>query len=124
MRLPGLMCCGSATQALSSASLLGIVSEASVERVAMWVRSGPITPWAGVPRIWWQEAHAVERKAFLPAFLAGVTGGAAGPDISASHGRYTPGGPAENFIDMLQGWPLVNSAPLPSNPHCSDPERV
>ena len=60
------MWCGSHTHVARSARRLGIVSAASVERLCRWVRSGPISPRAGVPRIVWQLAHASSRKTRSP----------------------------------------------------------
>ena len=42
---------------------------AIVMRLAKCVRSGPTSPWAAVPRIWWQSAHEFAMKTCLPARL-------------------------------------------------------
>jgi hypothetical protein len=99
--VPDVICCGSEIQRDSHLVLFGIACAASVERVARWVRSGPIVPRAGVPRIVWQLEQRCDRNTRSSRRCSGVTGARRGRAMFASQARKRSGGSATTVIAMF-----------------------
>ena len=66
MLLPGLCACGSTIQPARWPRVLGSVPAARLRRLATWVRSGPVTPPAGVPAIAWQSTQELAMNTSRP----------------------------------------------------------
>src|SRR3954464_820565 len=73
------MCWLSTIQSCRLESPLGIVTAASVVRLPTWVRSGPTSLFAFVPRIVWQLEHEPSWKTRAPPAGGPPPGGGAGP---------------------------------------------
>ena len=89
------------------------MSAASVVRDARWVRSGPTSPRALVPRIVWQLAHWLASKTRSPVRSAAVAGARRGAAMFASQDRKRSGGSANTYSAMWACCAPQNSAHCP-----------
>lgn len=77
MRAPGFAASGEAIHRRKWSDSLGKVPAAMLKRLPTWVRSGPITPAAGVPRTVWQALQPWARSKPWPRLASGVVGASA-----------------------------------------------
>src|SRR5438045_1162147 len=70
MLLPGFRVCGSAIHAAREPRVVSKRPAAIYFRPPTCVRSGPVLPFAAVPRIAWQAAHGLDRKTRCPAITS------------------------------------------------------
>ena len=75
----------------SAPAVFGIVPAPIVRRLPKWVRSGPTVPFAPVPSMVWQAAHAAERNTCAPRCNVGSVGAADLDDACCSHVRKSAG---------------------------------
>src|SRR3954462_4638648 len=104
--LPGLMCWLSTIQSCRLESPLGIVTAASVVRLPTWVRSGPTSLFAFVPRIVWQLEQEPSWKTRGPS--AGAPPEGAGAEAAGARGGGAAGGGGRGGV--LVGEPLAELA--------------
>ena len=107
------MPCGSLIQPARFPRLFSSVPPASVRREAMWVRSGPIWPSAGVPSMVWQAAQVESRNTPIPARVDAVVACAAGLRCARRQLSNSPGSSARTRRVIRACWSPQNSAHSP-----------